>query len=474
MLAIRRQQGLAAAIIVIVVILALVALALGRGVFDAQLGLDQRDATEVRLRRVAEALAQFASLNQRLPCPAAGTSDTGAEDATTGITNCNSADGVVPWSTLALKRDDGLDGWGRKISYRVYQGSTGFTQAGGISMSDCNTNAGATAAVDGSGKCPVARQTPPANFLAGKGLQVQLDAGGPVGGFAYLLVSHGESGYGAFGATGSGRSTLPSNGSLEIVNTQAAPASFNSRSRSAAGVLPGDVNHFDDSVLAVPVMDVVNAAKLTARDWGPPPPPPSIASRSFTATEVESALGMTPGTLNPSTNANTETNDIDFGDIRVRAFTFNGSLESRNVAFGQGTSGQGLGVIASSHNANGTSSINAAESEALRFRFDTAGRYLGITLIDFGTESGQFERVRFTFDVGGSTVQITKTACRAGAVLANFTLNPGGNFDEVFVEARTTSGGADFSRFLIKSIATCPSANPACQAPGAAAGDNCP
>ena len=59
--------------------------------------------------------------------------------ATPPATLCTFRNGTVPWVTLGLSADDAVDAWGRKISYRVYDGPTGMTQALGASMSDCDT-----------------------------------------------------------------------------------------------------------------------------------------------------------------------------------------------------------------------------------------------------------------------------------------------------------------------------------------------
>jgi len=112
----------------------------------------------------------------------------------------------------------------------------------------------------------------------------------------------------------------------------------------------------------------------------------------------------------------------------------------------------------------------------LRFVFDVPVRYLGITLNRFGDTFGERERVRFRFTVGGSTVRITKTACRSDSNdgVVNYTLNPGGDFDEVFVEPRSTQFGSFDSTLLVGSIATCPSTNAACTAPGALPANDSP
>jgi prepilin-type N-terminal cleavage/methylation domain-containing protein len=88
-------------------------------------------STQMELRRIAdtqrvmdqvkEAVAGFALVNGRLPCPADGT----VASATTGAgmelfdtvnNRCSAAVGVVPWVTLSVPE---TDAWGRRLSYRV-------------------------------------------------------------------------------------------------------------------------------------------------------------------------------------------------------------------------------------------------------------------------------------------------------------------------------------------------------------------
>jgi hypothetical protein len=451
----RSERGLAAAAVFIVLILVALALVLGRGFFGSETALDQRAVTDANLRRASDALVQFASLNQRLPCPAAGNSDTGTEDATNPFATCNSPNGVGPWAALALRRGDAVDGWGRKISYRVFAGTTGLTQAGGASMTDCNTNAAATGAIDASGKCPATRQTPPAAFLAGKGLSIQTDAA-TTGGHAFVLLSHGDTGAGAFGAEGGIRLPLPSVGALEFRNTQPG-TTYDNRSRSAAGVAATDAAYFDDVVMATSITDVVNAAKLSARDWGAPPaPPPTFGSDAITA-------------AGGAVDYNTGRSTLNFGTFTVTAY----GDSARNVSFDVST-GAGIGTIGSGVNADQYVTLNRETNEGLRFVFATTGRYLGITLSRFGDQSGQLERVSFDFTIGGSNVRVTKMACRSGNGRVNFTVNPGGDFSEVDIEPRLTQGFSYYSTFLVADIAICPSPNPACQAPSAIPAEDCP
>ena len=147
---------------------------------------------------------------------------------------------------------------------------------------------------------------------------------------------------------------------------------------------------------------------------------PGSIGRNFTAPDLATVLGYTP---DPSTNASTEQPWLDFGIFAVAA----AGSSAREVSFGQGVSGTGIGSIGAGLTANTYATINSQSGEGLYFAFDNPGRYLGITLVDFGTQLGDPERVLFYFKIGGSWVQIPKTACRTGDVLANFNkLNPGG------------------------------------------------
>jgi len=160
---------------------------------------------------------------------------------------------------------------------------------------------------------------------------------------------------------------------------------------------------------------------------------------------------------------------LNFGSFTVTAF----GDTARSVGFDRNV-GTGIGSIGTGSNSESTATMNRATNEGLRFQFAQTGRYLGVTLSRFGDQSGERERVSFDFVIGGSTVRVTKIACRTGDGRVNFTINPGGNFDEVTIEPRLTEFFNYNSTLIVAAIATCPSTNPTCAAPGAVPSEDCP
>lgn len=128
--------------------------------------------TNQRLEAIRLSLVNFVAVNGRLPCPEPYASVTGAALPQGSSTDCgvippaDAPSGAVPWKDLGLVGSDVLDGWGRKISYRVFSG-------------DAIGGAGKQITVDD----PLI--TPP----------LPSDK-------AFVLISHGETGYGAWSASG--------------------------------------------------------------------------------------------------------------------------------------------------------------------------------------------------------------------------------------------------------------------------------
>jgi prepilin-type N-terminal cleavage/methylation domain-containing protein len=162
--------------------------------------------SNARLAAAGDALTLFVTRNKRLPCPADGTlpdtsSTAGTEAFADGVTSTNCAAGtsmrVLPWRALGLGAADAKDGFAHRLTYRTQDGATGLTQPGGMDMSATN---------------PAANDnTSPLAWLTGKGLTILDASGTPIlspalpnagGGAAYVLMSNGHDGAGAYSASG--------------------------------------------------------------------------------------------------------------------------------------------------------------------------------------------------------------------------------------------------------------------------------
>lgn len=88
--------------------------------------------TEKKMERIVDIMAVYAQRNNRLPCPAdpdrAATAqpfgaETGSGSDGDGLGSCDGAgdliEGIVPYKTLGLSRQDIVDGWGSDLTYRV-------------------------------------------------------------------------------------------------------------------------------------------------------------------------------------------------------------------------------------------------------------------------------------------------------------------------------------------------------------------
>jgi prepilin-type N-terminal cleavage/methylation domain-containing protein len=193
---------------------------------DLMRGFERRgriERTEAALAGVEEALALFVMRHKRLPCPAEGTladdhPDSGRENFEGGGPgDCErQANGTVPTVALGIGAAAGRDGWNRRIAYRVDPVLTRDRVAGerncGIDGA-CVCRGGG---IDLSCVDPLAigpgeggiDDVLSAFHDTGLGLRVCAAAGCPEGselmareagtGAAYVLVSHGRTGLGAF------------------------------------------------------------------------------------------------------------------------------------------------------------------------------------------------------------------------------------------------------------------------------------
>lgn len=261
------------------------------------LNTGKRELTRQRLKTIDIALTNYVTVNRRLPCPAVGTvaagtaGNEGARDATGNCTN-NQVSGIVPYVAIGLTEADTNDGWDRRITYRA---AFGLTRDGALDMTLCDpagtkaadvTSLGSYAAP--SGRCwstcvgtGMATCTSPQNYLAGKGFWIRngdgtllIMDGAAFTGAAYVLISHGENGYGSYSRSGILQTTSTSGvaGTIEAFN-------INGPAVSVTSVLPATANtfrdteyspgtaatYFDDFLIRPSVYSVIQRAQLGPR-----------------------------------------------------------------------------------------------------------------------------------------------------------------------------------------------------------------
>jgi prepilin-type N-terminal cleavage/methylation domain-containing protein len=282
-------------IAVVIVILSLL-LAMIAGIATAMLGQQRREATRQRLAGVETAIALFVSQNQRLPCPAngalAGTdANAGLEQITApglptastcsvaGAAN-SQAQGVVPWRALGISEQDATDGWGNRLTYRV---AAQFVTAPAMNMTYCDpggTKAGPEALASSGGYCDStcnastfpASCTMPSEVTKTRGLEVRNLAGSkimdpanpPNTGAAYVVVSHGENGAGAYNNQGVVQAATGTDSGTEE-GKNAANLALQTYYVDDFASYPAGTGHFDDFVLRPSILTVAVKAQLGPR-----------------------------------------------------------------------------------------------------------------------------------------------------------------------------------------------------------------
>jgi hypothetical protein len=289
----RQGGGFLIAIAGVLVIIALsffAAFALRQGGRTLGIGSGQR----VQLERIDSALADFVAQHRRLPCPARGNIASGALNAgveaiNLGTGQCmpaNQSDGVVPWSTLGLSDSAALDAWNGRISYRV-QPSLASNLLRLMNMSWCSLPGATNGAPGPSNSCAPAPCAGlacmhPSNYLYGKGVQVR-DASGawlnqaapawaglpvpppPSSGAAYVLVSHGANGAGAYGPSGALQAGSPAPGNQELANRNGLALTGTTVFIDTAPVATVGVTYFDDVLSHPTLATVLERARLGPR-----------------------------------------------------------------------------------------------------------------------------------------------------------------------------------------------------------------
>ena len=449
----KRQQGASGVFVVIVLLLLGLGIAAVLMLGNRKSQVQQGTQIVATFQIIQDALVQYVTANGRLPCPAnptlnppdvnAGNPDPNAASAT--CTAGVSATGTVPWKAIGIRAEDAIDPWGNKISYRVYSGSTGLTQAGGASMVNCDTVEVAPAGVDAAGLCRTTQDTREADFLAGKGLKVN-DFGTSVTDAAYVLISHGPSGLGAFTSAGQRKMPLPAN-AAELANTNATPATFIALAASAPTVGAEDPTHFDDLLAYAKIADLIKRAGLGGRDW-PDAPAATIAQVKIDAPTMAAASGGTT----PA-----------YGDLGTVFLSFTGaSVVGANsggvtdLSYENSGGYDGLGVAGAM--------ISSVGNEFLIIPFSSTASKFAVTLANFGSKSCTSgtcnEQVSLVFFNGSTNLgTVTKSSCNADGGLASFSVDVktlfGSDFDGVIVAPQATNPPDTSTEFLLSEFKTC-------------------
>lgn len=368
-----------------------------------------QQVTQVHMQRIQAALHAFAASQGRLPCPANGAQDTGLAVPAAAVVTCTNRDGAVPWVSLGLQADDALDGWGRKISYRVFDGATGLTQAAGLA------SAGAT------------------------GLSVS-DFGTPKNLTAWVLISHGASGLGAW-RVAVPRMAMPGPGGNEWSNTQAPPAVFYRRGEVLVNPATGveyavnDAAHIDDMLWYESISDL---KKLAGHE--------QVTVRLTTA-RLDSITPVTYTGRNANTTSITLDSATAWGQMTVAS---TGGTIARNA------DGTGIGVCSGACVTDAESALD--NSKSLGFKLSggkTADKFaLGVLSLDPTVQ------ISFTFKLAGLNVGMPMVypalpgppaaiVPYERTVVPNLLPSTATPFDEVVVQPL----GA--SRFFIASIRFC-------------------
>ncbi len=226
----RDQRGLVALLLAVAILTTVATTLVIRQANAVRSAGNKITLTNQRLEAIRLSLVNFVAVNGRLPCPEPYASVTGAAFPQGSSINCgvpaaNAGPGAVPWKDLGLLSSDVLDGWGRKISYRVFSG-------------DAIGSAGKPITVDD----PLV--LPP--LIADK---------------AFVLISHGETGYGAWSASGIQPALAPAS-VQEVANAGNLLAYFrrNFSGHTSPPVPPTDPAFFDDIVIYMTVDQVKVAA----------------------------------------------------------------------------------------------------------------------------------------------------------------------------------------------------------------------
>lgn len=257
----------------------------------------RHERTTVALDGIEDAMALFVMQHKRLPCPADGTlpvdhRDAGRENFEAGGpgTCLSQTAGTVPYVALGIGAGATRDGWNRRITYRV---DPHLTRDRSTGEPNCGTEAACVCPAGGMDlSCVDPRAIGPGEggiddvlmhfHDSGLGLTVYMATGCPDGTMlmaretanaaAYVLVSHGRTGRGAYTNGGTRIETISNQVALhERPNLNGQPLNDAGAGPFGGGFVDRERNDrdeqemdafFDDYVRRPSVLSVARAARL--------------------------------------------------------------------------------------------------------------------------------------------------------------------------------------------------------------------
>lgn len=186
-----RKKNYGFTLVELAMVLMIIGLLLGGLIptISSQIERQHTNETRKQLDEIKEALAGFAVINGRLPCPANGTTASGNEStAGSGVSlTCTLTKGVLPWATLGVNE---TDAWSRRFTYRVSHGvSSNFADGvDGTGETSCVITTGVSFQLCSTATLEVRASSPSGSIVA---------ANVPA-----VVVSHGKNGLGAYPAGG--------------------------------------------------------------------------------------------------------------------------------------------------------------------------------------------------------------------------------------------------------------------------------
>lgn len=215
-----------------------------------------RKITRERIAAVREALVLHAAREGFLPCPGDATMSNDGSARFQGSDpddqeDCDGGRNIVgvPWEDLGIPREIAFDAWGRRLTYAVFDGSSGVTRPNGLDMRG--------------------REGDPASvqaFLVGNGLEVRTAASDANSAFhdpangtgaAFVIISHGANADGAYGRAGFVGGVPGSRDDEDENDTPGNDIFVKTRLNESGGNA-----HFDDFVSAMRIDEVAKAASL--------------------------------------------------------------------------------------------------------------------------------------------------------------------------------------------------------------------